>query len=61
MMMESTDFWDGNHPSLVWSVDGARLWTIHRQGQMGPPARIIDKVVSEDTLQMPLVQDDHMV
>jgi hypothetical protein len=28
---------------------------------MGPPAMIIAKVAGQNTLQMPLVQDDHMI
>ena len=61
MVMQPTDVWDGNHPSLVWGMDGARLRTIHRQGEMGPPVVIIGTIVGQDALQMLLVQDDHMI
>src|SRR5512134_281117 len=59
--MEPTDFWDGNHLSPVRTMDWTRLGTIHRQGQMRPPVMVIGKIACEDTREMPLMEDDHMV
>src|SRR5262245_36003741 len=61
MVMEPTDFWDGNHPALVWSVDGARLRTIHCQRQMGPPVVIIGKVTRQEAPQMLCIEHEDMV
>jgi hypothetical protein len=61
MVMEPTDFWDGNHPALVWSVDGARLRTIHCQRQTGPPVVIIGKVMRQEAPQMLCIEHDDMV
>jgi hypothetical protein len=61
MVMESPNFWHGDHLPVLWRLDRSRLWTVHRQRQMGSPAVIIRKVTRQEALQMPLVQNDYMI
>src|SRR4030095_2806058 len=59
--MEPTDFRYRHHPSTCRRQDSARLWTIHGQRKMGSPAMVIRQVASQDTLEVALMEDDHVV
>jgi hypothetical protein len=61
MVMEPTDFRHGNHFPALWWLDWPRLWTIHCQRQKGTKAMVIGNVTRQEVLQMPLVQDKHMI
>jgi hypothetical protein len=61
MVREPTDFWDGHHLPPVRTMDGTRFGTIHGQGQIGPPAMGRGNIACEETREMPLMEDDHMV
>jgi hypothetical protein len=61
MVMEPTDFRHGDHLPTPWELDRSRLWTVHRQRQMGTKPMIISKVAGQEALQMLLVQDDHLI
>jgi len=61
MVMEPTDFRDSDHLTPVRSVHWARLGTIHRQRQMGPPVMVVGKIVCEDTREMPFMQDHYVI
>src|SRR5918992_4468000 len=61
VVMKPTDFRHRHHPATCRKRDRARLWTIHGQRQMGSPAMVIGKVAGQDALEMPLMEDDHMV
>jgi hypothetical protein len=44
-----------------WVRNGARCGRIFPEGQMGPRAVVVDEVRCQDSVQMALAQDDHMV
>ena len=61
VMMRSADLWRLDHAASVGGLDFPRLRAIHFQGQVRSPRVIVDKVVSEDPLEMPFVHHDHLV
>src|SRR5947209_19243835 len=61
MVMEPSDFRHGDHLPTLWELDRLRLWTVHRQRQMGTKPMIISKVAGQDTREMPFVYHYHMV
>jgi hypothetical protein len=60
-VMKPTDFRYRHHPATSRQQDRARLWTIHGQRQMGPPTMVIRQVAGQDALEMPLMEDHHLV
>jgi hypothetical protein len=44
-----------------WWLQGARIWTVHVQRSVDPPAMIVLEVAGEDAFQMALVHYDDVV
>jgi hypothetical protein len=60
-MMQPTDFRDFPHRSNFWRLDLARDRCVHIQRPVRAPAMIVSEVLSQQSPQMALVQDDHVV
>ncbi len=60
-MMKSTDLWKGDDFTLAGWLSRARLRTIFPKRQIRSGLVVIIKVRGEDPMQMPLVQDDHVI
>ena len=61
VMVETADLRHLDHSSAIDGVDLTRLWAVHLQGAMNPPPMTIGEAISEDPLEMPLVDHHHMV
>jgi hypothetical protein len=61
MVMEATDFGHRDDFSEVRRLHGAWFRTIHPERQMRAPAVVIGEVSFQRTLEVTLVQDDHMI
>src|SRR5262245_12921461 len=61
MVMQSSGFGYRNHLSAGRRLDRPRVWTVHCQRQMSSPVMVIGKGASQEALQMPLMEDDHII
>ena len=61
VMLKPADIGKLDHFPEFWWLHGARIWTVHVQRSMNPPAMIVLKVAGQDAFQMALVHDDDVV
>ncbi len=60
-MMQPTDAWNRNHPASVRQFDIARHGRVTNKRKMRPILIIIGEIRSEDSQQVPFVENDEMI
>ena len=60
-MLKPADIGKLDHFPEFWWLHGARIWTVHVQRSVNPPAMIVLKVAGQDAFQMAVVDDDDVV
>ncbi len=60
-VMEATYLRDGNHVAQGGGLHRPRIGRILLERQVRPARMIVIKVISKDSPQVPLAQDNHMV
>jgi hypothetical protein len=59
--MDPADLRHPDHSTAIGGVDFTRVGAVHLQGAMNPPPMTVGEVISEDSLEMSLVDHDHVV
>ena len=60
-MVQPAEMLFGDDRTLLWRLDGARNWRVPIEAQMRSAFVIILEEISEDAIQMPLVEDDDVI
>src|SRR5262249_16883027 len=60
-MVKSTDLWNLNYPARLGRLNGTDFWSVLIQRQVRARFVIIAEIVFEQSAQMAVIQDDHMI
>lgn len=61
VMVESTDVGKLDNLTEFLRLDGSRIRTVHRQRAVNPPPVVVVEIVCKDSLEVALVEDNHVV
>jgi hypothetical protein len=60
-MMQSANFWELDHRSFCRHLNGSCHGRVFLQREMGARSMIVGEIRGQETSQMPLTENDHVV
>ena len=60
-MVKATDLWNLNDPFRLVRLNGSTSWCVLIQGQVRAGLVIVAEIIFEQSAQMVVIEDDHMI
>ena len=60
-VVETADAWEGDNPSVGRRLNFATIRRIHLELEMRPICVVVGEVITQNSFQMGLIQNDHVI